>query len=206
MRGASISDSSCATRSASACRAGCRIARRPPWPRFWRYCAPPDAGWSRFPHGTHSSRLCAGFRHRSPPPATPQRRPLSPRAAKHRTVHVVVVAPALVARVIRRVDEDAVHLPRIEWQQSLQSVQVIPVNNKVAVQVRLADGLAGVHLKRTEWHGQMVVVNELFSLKVQLWHISPLAFARPTNSSDASRTTQGQRHLILLHNLFKSLV
>ena len=41
----------------------------------------PNAGWSRFPHGTHSSRRCAGFRHRSPPPATPHRRPLTPRAA-----------------------------------------------------------------------------------------------------------------------------
>ena len=36
----------------------------------------------RFPHSTHSSRLCAGFRHRSPPPATPQRRPLTPRAVR----------------------------------------------------------------------------------------------------------------------------
>src|ERR1035437_1626289 len=51
---ASISGSSCATRSASARRAGCRIARRPSWPRFWCSWALPDAGWSRFPHGTHS--------------------------------------------------------------------------------------------------------------------------------------------------------
>jgi len=71
---------SCATCSASARRAGCRIARRPSWPRFWRSWAPPDAGWSRFPHGTHSSRLCAGFRYQAPPSAIPQRRPLSPRA------------------------------------------------------------------------------------------------------------------------------
>src|ERR1019366_8637268 len=82
MPGASISDSSCASRSASARRADCRIARRPSWPRFWRYCAPPDAGWSRFPHGTHPWPLCAAFRHPSPPPPTPQRRPLSPRAAR----------------------------------------------------------------------------------------------------------------------------
>ena len=84
MRGALISGLSCATCSASARRAACRIAGRPSWPRFWRSCAPPDAGWSRFPHGTHSSRLCAGFRHRSPPPATPQRRPLTPRAVRAR--------------------------------------------------------------------------------------------------------------------------
>src|ERR1035437_378645 len=82
MRGALISGLSCATCSASARRAACRIAGRPSWPRFWRSCAPPDAGWSRFPHGTHSSRLCAGFRLRSLPPATPQRRPLTPRAVK----------------------------------------------------------------------------------------------------------------------------
>src|ERR1039458_7172696 len=82
MRGALISGLSCATCSASARRAGCRIARRPSWPRFWRYCAPPDAGWSRFPHGPHPWPLCAAFRHPSPPSAIPQRRPLTPRAAK----------------------------------------------------------------------------------------------------------------------------
>src|ERR1700674_3039671 len=67
MRGASISGSSCATSSAAARRAGCRIAWRPSWPRFWCSWALPDAGWSRFPHGAHSSRRCAGFPHRSPP-------------------------------------------------------------------------------------------------------------------------------------------
>jgi hypothetical protein len=40
-----------------------------------------------FPHGTHSWPLCAGFRHLSPPPATPQPRPLSPRAVKHRLLN-----------------------------------------------------------------------------------------------------------------------
>ena len=49
MREASISGSSCATCSASARRAGCRIAGRPSWPRFWCSWALPDAGWSRFP-------------------------------------------------------------------------------------------------------------------------------------------------------------
>jgi len=40
-----------------------------------------EMSWPRFPHGTHSSRRCASFRHRSPPPAIPQPRPLTPRAA-----------------------------------------------------------------------------------------------------------------------------
>src|ERR1035437_9822336 len=65
---------------------GGSIARRPSWPRFWCSWALPDAGWSRFPHGTHSSRLCAGFRYQAPPSALPSRRPLTPRAAKQRIV------------------------------------------------------------------------------------------------------------------------
>src|ERR1035437_8215887 len=97
MRGALISGLSCATCSASARRAGCRIAGRPSWPRFWCSWALPDAGWSRFPHGTHSSRLCAGFRHRSPPPATPQRRPLTPRAAR---ALIVCAAMAVAAGLV----------------------------------------------------------------------------------------------------------
>src|ERR1019366_2042490 len=48
----------------------------------WRSCAPPDAGWSRFPHGTYPWPLCSGVPHQSTPSAIPQRRPLSPRAAK----------------------------------------------------------------------------------------------------------------------------
>jgi len=82
MRGALISGLSCATCSASARRAGCRIAGRPSWPRFWRSWALPDAGWSRFPHGTYPGPLCSGVPHQTPPPAIPQRRPLTPRAAK----------------------------------------------------------------------------------------------------------------------------
>src|SRR5271156_4892842 len=81
MREASTSDWSCASRSAAARLAGCRIARRPAL-GFCCCWALSDAGWSRFPHGTHSSRLCAGFRHRFAAADKSQRRPLTPRAAK----------------------------------------------------------------------------------------------------------------------------
>src|SRR5271169_5342423 len=79
MREASTSDWSCASRSAAARLAGCRIARRPAL-GFCCCWALSDAGWSRFPHGTHSSRLCAGFRHRFAAADKSQRRPLTPRA------------------------------------------------------------------------------------------------------------------------------
>lgn len=88
----------------------------------------------------------------------------------HRRVDVVVVAPAFVAGVVGRVDEDAVHLARVERQERLQRVQIVAVNDEIAVERNGADAFGFVGHKRTEGHRKMVVVDELFALEDQLSH------------------------------------
>src|SRR5664279_296683 len=139
MRGALISGLSCATCSASARRAGCRIAGRPSWPRFWRSCAPPDAGWSRFPHGTYPGPLCSGVPHQTPPSAIPQRRPLSPRAVRTRAEQVA----ELVQRGVdlsRLIDE---HVLRGDWVKAL--VQDNPQPTRAKIFERVGNLLAQVN-------------------------------------------------------------
>ena len=53
--------------------------------------------------------------------------------ANLRAVDVVVVGPALVARVVRRVDVDTLDLPRVARQQRLQGVQVVALDDEVAL-------------------------------------------------------------------------
>lgn len=55
----------------------------------------------------------------------------------HRTVQGIVVAPALVAGVVGRVDVDALHLALILWQQGFQCLQIIPVDDHILAAVVL---------------------------------------------------------------------
>ena len=50
-----------------------------------------------------------------------------------RAVRVVVIDPPLVARVVGRVDVDALDATRIPRQQGFQGVKVVPVNDEVAI-------------------------------------------------------------------------
>ncbi len=45
---------------------------------------------------------------------------------------IVVVCPAFVAGVIGRVDIDTLDLPCVEWQESLESEKVVPLNDEIA--------------------------------------------------------------------------
>ena len=51
----------------------------------------------------------------------------------HRAVDVVVVAPALIAGVVGRVDKNAVNLIGVHRQQAFERMQVVALNNQVAV-------------------------------------------------------------------------
>ena len=46
-------------------------------------------------------------------------------------VHVVIVDPALVARIVRRINIDALDLSLIPGQQGLECFQIIPTDNHV---------------------------------------------------------------------------
>ena len=61
---------------------------------------------------------------------------LSQPAANLRAVDVVVVNPAFVAGVVRRVDVDAFDLPGVTRQQGFQCVQVVALNDEVAARPR----------------------------------------------------------------------
>ena len=63
-------------------------------------------------------------------------RPAQP-VADLRAVDVVVVDPAFVAGVVRRVDVDALHLPRVTRQQRLERLQVVALHDQIAA-VRVA--------------------------------------------------------------------
>ena len=52
-----------------------------------------------------------------------------------RVVHIVVVHPALIARVIRRVDVNAVHPPAKFRQQAFERKQVVAVYQKIVAAV-----------------------------------------------------------------------
>jgi hypothetical protein len=52
----------------------------------------------------------------------------------HGRVDVVVVAPALVAGVVGWVDEDAVDLSGVHGKQRLEGVEVVSVDDEVAVE------------------------------------------------------------------------
>lgn len=81
-------------------------------------------------------------------------------------IDVVVVAPTFVAGVVGRVDEDAVHPAGVHRQQRLQRVQVVAVDDEVAVQPRLADRFVGVRLQRPERHRKVMVVDKLLALEI----------------------------------------
>lgn len=97
----------------------------------------------------------------------------------HGGVDVVVVAPPLIAGVVGRVDEDAVHLAGIGGQKGLERVQVVAVNDQVAVQRRLADPLLRVRFERSEGDSQMMVPDELLALEIQLGHAPPPSLLWP---------------------------
>ena len=90
---------------------------------------------------------------------------------------VVVVAPAFVPGVVRRVDVDAVHLARVHRQQRLQSVQVVAVNDEIVVERRLLplgrQRLLRIHDQLAKRHRQMMRVNERLPFELQRWHSTP---------------------------------
>jgi hypothetical protein len=59
--------------------------------------------------------------------------------ANDRTIHVVVVSPPFVASVVRRIDLDALHLPRVVGEQRFQRDEIVALNDQIAV-ARLTAG------------------------------------------------------------------
>ncbi len=102
-----------------------------------------------------------------------------------RRVDAVAVAPAFVAGVVRRVDEDQVDGAGIARQQALERMQVVAVDHQVAGQIGRADALAGVRDQRPVGHRQVVVVDVFLALEDDFRHCTALRVARDCRRSGA---------------------
>ena len=88
--------------------------------------------------------------------------------AHHRRVHVVVVRPAFVADVVRRVDVHALHPPVVGRQQRLQRQEVVTVDDEVVVKAWLpAQAVAPHRRQRMVRCGQVEVLHQRLALEVQ---------------------------------------
>ena len=92
-------------------------------------------------------------------------------------IHIVVVAPALVAGVIRRVNVNAIHPPRITRHQRFERMQIIAMHNQVAllhIPAPRQHRLPPHHIQRPIRHRQMMRINDLFAFEIKNRHDNPL--------------------------------
>ena len=91
-----------------------------------------------------------------------------------RVVDIIVIDPALVARVVRRIDIDALDAPLIPGQQRFQRFQIIAPNDHVlAAVVRLVLSVfikAVLALQHPKRHVLMVIDHLAFSNPFKRWH------------------------------------
>jgi len=93
-------------------------------------------------------------------------------AADLRAVDVVVVDPALVAGVVRRVDVDALHLAGVARQQGLERVQVVALHDQVAAVAAVVVAAAELwhRLQQAERHVLVVLDDGFLADPVQCGH------------------------------------
>lgn len=85
--------------------------------------------------------------------------------AEHGAVDIVVITPAFIACVVRRVDEDTVHLPGVLGEKRFEGVKVVAMDDEIVIEAGVADTLVGMCHERPERHAEMVVVDELLALE-----------------------------------------
>ena len=89
----------------------------------------------------------------------------------HGGIDVVVVGPFFVARVVGRIDIDALDLPGVNGQKGLEGFEVVAVNDEVIVQADLVRErfiLARYQLMVLDQ--QMVVLDKCLTLEIQRGH------------------------------------
>ena len=85
------------------------------------------------------------------------------------TFDVVVVNPAFVAGVVRRVNVDALHLPGVVRQQRLERDQIVALHNEIA-RARLAHGKLRHVAQQMERNGVVMIHNGFFSDPIEGGH------------------------------------
>jgi hypothetical protein len=86
-----------------------------------------------------------------------------------RTVHIIVVNPAFIAGIVRRIDVYALNLAGIIWQKSFESQKVIGLHQKIAA-VWVAAGKIFTFFEKVERDLAMMINYGFFSYPVQCWH------------------------------------
>ena len=89
--------------------------------------------------------------------------------ADDRAVHVVVVNPALVARVVGGVDVDALHLPGVIRKERLERDKIVALHDQIAV-ARFTAGEVGYVLEQAKGDFLVVAHHCLFPDPVQCRH------------------------------------
>lgn len=72
---------------------------------------------------------------------------------------------AVVARVVGRVDEDAVNLPGVHGKERLKGLQIVAVDDEVVIEAGVADAFIGMHHEWPERHAEVMVVDKLFAFE-----------------------------------------
>ena len=89
----------------------------------------------------------------------------------HRRVDVVVVSPAFIAGVVRRVNVNTLHLAGVGGQQRLQRLEVVAVNDEIVVQPHLVrEALVLLWHKFVLLDREMIILDERFPLEIECGH------------------------------------
>jgi hypothetical protein len=89
----------------------------------------------------------------------------------HRGIDVVVIDPIFVSDVVRGVDVDTFYFSGVSWEKGLKGLEVIAVDYEVVVQGGLiGEGFFFAGDKLMEFDGQVVILNERFSLEIEYGH------------------------------------
>ena len=86
----------------------------------------------------------------------------------HRRTDVVVVDPALVAGVVRRVDVDALDLAVVVREQGFERLQIVAVDDEVVVQAGFGGQAFGLdRFQLVVRHEQVEILHQRLALKIQ---------------------------------------
>jgi hypothetical protein len=96
--------------------------------------------------------------------------PLTKPFANLWTIHVVIVNPIFVARVVGRIDLDTLHPPGVIWQQGFKSKKIIPLNQQVPA-VGVVYGQFLIAFQQVIWNLPMAIYNRLFFDPIECRHI-----------------------------------
>ena len=52
-------------------------------------------------------------------------------------------------------------------------MQIVALDDQIAIEPGLSDPLVRVHFQRAKWHGKVMIIDEFLALEIQLGHAAP---------------------------------